>query len=76
MWGTIKKSFFKYVYRKRRTRRNIALILDEDGHLTNWDIDKAETFNAFLPLYSTPVIGSGSPAALSWRTVTAGMINS
>ncbi|GAB0179481.1 mitochondrial enolase superfamily member 1 [Grus japonensis] len=46
--GDNKKGFFKYVNNKRRTRDNIGSLLDENGHLTNRDIDKAETFNAFF----------------------------
>ena len=36
-----KKGFLKYVNRKRRIRDNIGLLLDEAGHLTNRDVDKA-----------------------------------
>ena len=43
-----KKGFFKYVNSKRRIRDNIGPLLDEVGHLTNRDIDKAETLNAFF----------------------------
>lgn len=43
-----KKAFVKYVNSKRRTKENIDLLLDEVGHLTNKDGDKAETINAFL----------------------------
>ena len=46
--GNNKKSFSKYVNSKRRTRDNADLILDEDSHPTNKDIDKAETFSAFF----------------------------
>ncbi|GAB0204012.1 mitochondrial enolase superfamily member 1 [Grus japonensis] len=46
--GDNKKGFFKYVNNKRRTRDNIGSLLDENGHLTNRDIDKAEMFNAFF----------------------------
>ncbi|GAB0184195.1 mitochondrial enolase superfamily member 1 [Grus japonensis] len=47
--GNNKKGFFKYVNNKRRTRENIgSLLVNENGHLTNRDIDKAETFNAFF----------------------------
>ncbi|GAB0203202.1 hypothetical protein GRJ2_002785800 [Grus japonensis] len=46
--GDNKKGFFKYVNNKRRTRENIGSLLNENGHLTNRDIDKAETFNAFF----------------------------
>ncbi|KAK4823577.1 LOW QUALITY PROTEIN: hypothetical protein QYF61_003581 [Mycteria americana] len=41
-------TLFKYVNSKRRIRDNISLLLDEICHLTNRDVDKAETFNAFL----------------------------
>ncbi|KAK4807096.1 hypothetical protein QYF61_018437 [Mycteria americana] len=43
-----KKGFFKYVNSKRGSKENISPLLDEVGHLTNRDEDKAETFNAFL----------------------------
>ncbi|KAK4810807.1 LOW QUALITY PROTEIN: hypothetical protein QYF61_008779 [Mycteria americana] len=43
-----KKGFLKYVNSKRRTKENIGLLLDEVGHLTNRDEDKAEIFNAFF----------------------------
>ncbi|GAB0209165.1 mitochondrial enolase superfamily member 1 [Grus japonensis] len=43
-----KKGFFKYVNSKRRSKENIGLILVEDGHLTNRDEEKAETFNDFF----------------------------
>ena len=45
-----KKGFFKYVNSKRQARNNIGPLLDEHGHLTNRDIDKAEMFNAFFAL--------------------------
>lgn len=41
---------------------------------SNRDGDK-EAFNAFLALSSAPMLGSGPPAARSWRSVTAGRIN-
>ncbi|GAB0209474.1 mitochondrial enolase superfamily member 1 [Grus japonensis] len=37
-----------YVNSKRRSRENIGLILDEDGHLTNRDEEKVEAFNTFF----------------------------
>ena len=43
-----KKGCFKYVNSKRQARNNIGLLLDTHSHLTNRDIDKAETFNAFF----------------------------
>ena len=33
---------------KRRTKENIGLLLDGEGHLTDKDTGKAETFNAFF----------------------------
>ncbi|GAB0180024.1 hypothetical protein GRJ2_000467700 [Grus japonensis] len=52
--GDNKKGFFKYVNNKRRTRENIGLLLNKNGHLTNRDIDKAETFNAaFTSVFNT-----------------------
>ena len=42
--GENKKGSLKYVNNKRGTRENIGLLLDENGHLTNRDIDKAEAF--------------------------------
>ncbi|KAK4810905.1 hypothetical protein QYF61_013313 [Mycteria americana] len=33
---------------KRRIRDNIGPLLDEVSHLTNRDVDKAETLNAFF----------------------------
>ncbi|GAB0206716.1 mitochondrial enolase superfamily member 1 [Grus japonensis] len=44
----------EYVNNKRRTRESIGSLLDENGHLTNRDIDKAETFNAaFASVFNT-----------------------
>lgn len=43
-----KNAFFKYANSKRRTRDNTGLLLDELSHLTNRDIDKAETCNGFF----------------------------
>ncbi|GAB0208000.1 mitochondrial enolase superfamily member 1 [Grus japonensis] len=52
--GDNKKGVFKYVNNKRRTRDNIGSLLDENGHLTNRDIDKAEMFNAaFASVFNT-----------------------
>jgi len=44
------KDFLKYVNRERRTKDNIILLLDEDGHLPNRDADKADIYNAFFCL--------------------------
>jgi len=43
-----KKGFLKYVNSRRRISDNIGPSLDECDHLTNRDIDKAETFNAMF----------------------------
>ena len=43
-----KKGSFRYVNSKRRIRDNIGPLLDEVGHLTNRNVDKAEIFNAFF----------------------------
>ncbi|KAK4816993.1 hypothetical protein QYF61_025913 [Mycteria americana] len=48
-----KKGFLKYVNSKRRIRDNIGPLLDEVGHLTNRDVDKAETFNASFSVFNT-----------------------
>lgn len=43
-----KKGFLKYANSKRKIRDNTGPLLDDVGHLTNRDIDKAEMFNAFF----------------------------
>ena len=49
-----KKGFIKYVNSKRRIGDDIGLLLDEVSHLTNRDVDKAETFSAFFaPVFNT-----------------------
>lgn len=67
---------FKNVNSKRRTRDNIGLLLDEDGHLTSRDIDKAEHLMPFALLSSIPMMGLATSGALSWRTMSEGMITS
>lgn len=47
MWET-KKRFLKYINGKRQCRNNNSFLQDEDGHITNRDMDKAEVFNAFF----------------------------
>lgn len=51
-----KKGFLKYVNRKMRTRGKAGLILVEDSHLTNRDMDKAEIFNAYVYIQYTYII--------------------
>lgn len=49
-----KKGLLNYVNCKRRIRANISLLLDEVGHLTIRDADKAEKFNAaFTSVFNT-----------------------
>ena len=49
-----KKLIFKCSNNKRKTRENFGSLLDENGHLTNKDTNKAETFNAFfVSLFNT-----------------------
>ena len=46
-----KKYFLKYVNSKRRTKKkkkSTGLLLDEGGHFTKRNVDKAEMFNAFF----------------------------
>lgn len=43
--GDSKKGFQKYVNSKRQCRNNIC---HEDGHVTNWKVDRAERFNGFF----------------------------
>ncbi|KAK4816425.1 hypothetical protein QYF61_016861 [Mycteria americana] len=61
-----KKGFFKCVNRKRSIRDNIGLLLDEVGHLTNGDVNKAEMFNQrpSSPLSLTMMMGPGIPGVL------------
>lgn len=55
------KNFLKYVNKERRTKDNIILLLDEDGHLANRDTCKAEMYNS---LSSTLMVGSGIMTAV------------
>lgn len=61
--GDNKNSFFKYVNGKRRTRANIGATVDED-YVTNRDIDRDVEY-IFLPLSSTPMMGSVTLCSLS-----------
>lgn len=58
-------------------KKNIGALFDEDGQLPNRDIDKAEMLNAFFAfVFNTDDVEVvHGPKALSWRTLTAGMIN-
>ncbi|KAF4795426.1 hypothetical protein TURU_093430 [Turdus rufiventris] len=43
-----KKTSIKYINGKSQCRSNISPLQDEDGHLTNRDMDRAEVLNAFF----------------------------
>ncbi|RMC20216.1 hypothetical protein DUI87_01062 [Hirundo rustica rustica] len=43
-----KNSFPEYIYSKRQSRNNIIPLQDEDGHLRNRDMEKADVFNTFF----------------------------
>ncbi|GAB0182287.1 mitochondrial enolase superfamily member 1 [Grus japonensis] len=43
-----KKSFYRYVSDKRKTRENVDLLLKEAGDLVNWYMEKAEVLNNFF----------------------------
>lgn len=48
-----KKGFFKKVKSRMGIRDNIGLLLNGIDHLTNRDVDEAETFSAFSCLLSS-----------------------
>lgn len=70
LWGTTKRTGFKYVNSERSTRDNIGLLLDGDGHLTNKTQTKQGCLMPSSPLSSIRIVGPETPRALSWRTVT------
>ncbi|GAB0207593.1 mitochondrial enolase superfamily member 1 [Grus japonensis] len=43
-----KKSFYRYVSDKRRTRENVGPLWNETGHLVTQDMEKAEVLNDFF----------------------------
>ncbi|GAB0203064.1 mitochondrial enolase superfamily member 1 [Grus japonensis] len=43
-----KKSFYRYVSDKRRTRENVGPLWNETGNLVTQDMEKAEVFNDFF----------------------------
>lgn len=70
LWGTTKRTGFKYANSERSTRDNIGLLLDGDGHLTNKTQTKQGCLMPSSPLSSIRIVGPETPRALSWRTVT------
>ncbi|GAB0205311.1 mitochondrial enolase superfamily member 1 [Grus japonensis] len=49
----IKKSFYRYVSDKRRTRENVGPLRNEMGELVTQDMEKAEVLNDFFALVFT-----------------------
>ncbi|GAB0176214.1 hypothetical protein GRJ2_000086600 [Grus japonensis] len=43
-----KKSFYRYISDKRKTRENVGPLWKETGDLVTWDMEKAEVFNDFF----------------------------
>ena len=43
-----KKSFYRYVSDKRKTRENVGPLQKETGDLVTWDMEKAEVLNDFF----------------------------
>lgn len=54
--------FLKYINVKGQTRKNIALLLDENDQLTNRDTEQRYQILS-LPQSSTLMTGSGGPQA-------------
>ncbi|GAB0180070.1 mitochondrial enolase superfamily member 1 [Grus japonensis] len=48
-----KKSFYRYVSEKRRTRENVGPIKKETGDLVNWNMKKAKVLNDFFASFFT-----------------------
>ncbi|KAK4832976.1 hypothetical protein QYF61_026802 [Mycteria americana] len=48
-----KKSFYRYIGDKRKTRENVGHLWKEMGDLVTWDIEKAEVINDFFALVFT-----------------------
>lgn len=59
--GDSKLSFFKYINSKRQCKNNITSLQDEDGHLTNRDMNKADVcYTFFASVFSMDDRQSGS----------------
>ncbi|GAB0204829.1 mitochondrial enolase superfamily member 1 [Grus japonensis] len=43
-----KKSFYRYISNKRKTRENVGLLQNDTGDLVTWDMEKAEVLNDFF----------------------------
>lgn len=43
-----KKGLFKHINGKKRSKENIGLTFEVNGHLTRKDDEKADAFNAFF----------------------------
>jgi len=45
-----KKDFYRYIDRKWKTRESVGPLLNENGDLVTWDVEKAEVLNTYLVL--------------------------
>jgi len=52
-----KKGFQKYINSKRKTRKNVGLLLNGAGDLVTKDMEKAEVFNAAFAIFFTDKAG-------------------
>jgi len=59
-----KKSFFKYISSKRKTRENVGLLLNKVGALVTEDTEKAALLNAFFASVFTAKAGSRASQSL------------
>ncbi|PKU45588.1 rna-directed dna polymerase from mobile element jockey-like [Limosa lapponica baueri] len=62
-----KKSFFKYISSKRKTKENVGLLLNEVGALAMEDTEKAELLNAFFASVFTAKAGLWESQTLEVR---------
>jgi len=59
-----KKSFSKFISRKRKTRENTGLVLNEAGGLVTKDMEKVKVVNAFFPWVFTVRLDLSNPRPL------------
>lgn len=63
-----KKSFYRYVSNKRKTRENVGLLKKETGELVTQDMEKTEILSAFSS-QSLPVSAPDKPP--KWQKAKA-----